>query len=95
MSGVDQDVLFKLADHIGLPWKRVGLHLGLHNAELEQVEMDNSYSWDKVYCMLNRWFQNYTGDVESKASTLRKALIDSGLRIENPHTLQELVNIQS
>ena len=35
MLVVDQNVLHKLADHIGFPWKRVGLHLGLHNAALK------------------------------------------------------------
>ena len=87
-------MLYELADYIGLPWKRVGLRLGLHSAALEQIQMENSYSWDRVCCMLLRWFRSHTGDGESKAITLKKALINSGFRIENPQILQEQVGTQ-
>ena len=73
---------------------RVGLNLGLHNAALEQIEMGNSYPWNRVYKMLDSWFKSDTGNDESKASTLRKALVASGFRLQNPHKLQEQVSTQ-
>ena len=44
--------------------------------------------------MHSRWFKSDTGDAESKASDLRKALVESGFRIENPQLLQDKAGTQ-
>ena len=84
VSGLDDVVLGELANHIGADWKRVGVHLKLTSATLQQIEMDHHCTWDRIFDMLVKWRQSEQGNDETRTEILRRALTRCGYCINDP-----------
>ncbi|XP_053382098.1 uncharacterized protein LOC123546766 isoform X1 [Mercenaria mercenaria] len=56
LDAVPSDMdLVKIAQAIGLNWELLGLHLGLSQAMIDHIKMDNDTSQKRIYQMLYNW----------------------------------------
>ena len=65
-------------DIIGLNWRCVGRALGLEDPDLNQIEADESGSYERCYGMLQKWHQTRASDAtyENLARALRHETVE-------------------
>ena len=64
-----------MAGRIGVEWQQVGRFLKLTKARMDQIEMDNPKSADRIYKMLMEWRNMFPN--EGTFRTLSSALISA------------------
>ncbi|XP_033108866.1 death domain-containing protein 1-like [Anneissia japonica] len=74
---LSESVIQELTDKLGVEWTRLGIHLGLSNAQIQRLKLDYSHTRERSFQMLILWLHSTSGKL-SKIRQLSHALIKEG-----------------